>query len=85
MMRLKLLIAMPLLAMSSACVTREPLRIVTDTSCTAFNAISYAQLAKGQVDDPGNKADSDATVAEIDAHNARYDALCGQSKPSADK
>lgn len=77
--------AMLLLAMSSACATREPLRIVVDTSCTAFSAIGFAQLPKGQVDDPGNKADSDATVAEVMGHNARYDALCSQSKPSADR
>lgn len=76
---------MLLLAMSSACATREPLRIVTDTSCTAFHAISYAQLPKGQVDDPGNKADSDATVAEVEGYNARYDALCSQSKPKSSK
>lgn len=74
-----------LLAMSSACATRAPQRIVVDTSCAAFKAISYAQLPKGQVDDPGNKADSDATVAEITEHNGRYDALCGQSRPNADR
>jgi len=61
-----------------ACATPEPLRIVTDTSCTAFKAISYAQLPKGQADDPGNKADSDETVKEIDAHNAKWDALCAK-------
>lgn len=60
----------------AACATPAPLKIVTDTSCTSFAAISYAQLAKGQVDDPGNRADSDVTVAEIDQHNARWDALC---------
>lgn len=47
-----------------------------DTACLSFRAISFAQLAPGQVDDVGNKADSDATVAEIAVHNARYDALC---------
>ena len=70
-----------LCAMLCACATPEPLRIVTDTSCTSFRAISYAQLPKGQADDPGNKADSDETVKEIDAHNAKWDALC--AKPVA--
>lgn len=65
-------------AMTAACATPEPLRIVTDTSCTSFRAISYAQLPKGQADDSGNKADSDETVKEIDAHNAKWDALCAK-------
>lgn len=47
-----------------------------DTSCTSFRPISYAQLPPGQVDDPGNVADSDATVGELDSHNAKWDALC---------
>lgn len=76
---------MTLLVTTSACVTPAPLRIVTDTSCTAFHAIGFAQLPAGQKDDPGNKADSDTTVAEVMDHNARYDALCSQSKPNADK
>lgn len=70
--------------MLAASCTREPPKTVSDVSCSAFNAISYAQLPKGQIDDPGNKADSDETVKEIDAHNARYDAICGapaQHKP----
>jgi len=50
---------------------------VTDTSCTAFRAISYAELARGLVDDAGNKADTPETVTEIQSHNARFDALCG--------
>jgi hypothetical protein len=31
--------------------------------------------------DTGNKADSDATVIEIQAHNARHNAICGAVKP----
>jgi hypothetical protein len=64
----------------AACATPAPLRIVTDTSCTSFRPISYAQLPKGQADDPGNKADSDETVSQIDIHNARWDALCMKGK-----
>lgn len=72
----KLCAAILLSAMTAACATPAPLRIVIDTSCTSFRAISYAQLPKGQADDPGNKADSAETVKEIDAHNAKWDALC---------
>jgi len=65
-----------MLATPVACATPAPLRIVTDTSCTSFAPISYAQLPAGMTDDPGNKADTDATVREVEAHNAKWDALC---------
>jgi hypothetical protein len=42
-----------------------------------FKAISYAQLAPGTIDDIGNQADSDETVRQIEAHNAKFDAVCG--------
>jgi len=52
-------------------------------SCAAFAPISYAQLPvaeralpRADQSDPGNLADTDETVAEIDRHNARYDAIC---------
>ncbi len=75
-MLLKKFALIPLLAVTGACVTREPQKIVIDTSCLNFRAISYAQLPKGSMDDPGNKADTDMTVQEIDSHNAKYDTLC---------
>jgi hypothetical protein len=37
-------------------------------------------LPAGVTDDPGNKADSPETVREIEAHNAKYDALCPPSE-----
>lgn len=74
-MLLKLCGLIPLLAVPGACATPAPPRIA-DSSCTAFRVISYAQLPAGVVDDAGNKADSDDTVKEIEAHNARWDALC---------
>lgn len=66
---------MMLLAGLAACATPAPPRIA-DSSCLAFRAISYAQLPAGVADDLGNVADSAPTVAEIDVHNARLDALC---------
>lgn len=68
---------MMMCASLAACGTAERPQTVSDVSCAAYLPISYAQLPAGQVDDPGNVADSDATVKEIDAHNARYDAICG--------
>lgn len=66
-----------------ACGTAEPPKTVSDVSCAAFNKISYAQLPAAaralpadQQIDAGNKADSDMTVSEIQAHNARYKAIC---------
>jgi len=73
----KLFALIPLLVGLAACATPEHLKIV-DTSCTAFQAISYAQLPAGVLDDPGNKADSDATVSEIEAHNAKWGSLCSR-------
>ena len=64
-----------MLAALGACGTPVPPKTV-DTSCLSFRAISYAQLAAGVTDDPGNVADSSLTVKEIEGHNARYDALC---------
>lgn len=66
---------MMLLVGLAACATPAPPRIV-DSSCLAFKTISYAQLPKGLVDDAGNVADSDATVADVESHNARWDELC---------
>ncbi len=64
-----------LLGATAACATPGPQRIA-DTSCLAFRAISYAELPAGAVDDPANEADTPATVEEIEAHNAKFDALC---------
>lgn len=44
--------------------------------CTSFNVIRFAQLAQGEVNDPGNQADRQKTVDQILAHNAKWLALC---------
>ena len=61
--------------MLTACGAPEPLRTV-DTGCLAFKPISYANAPAGQVDDPGNRYDTPATIAEIDEHDAVYERLC---------
>ena len=60
-----------------ACATAEPPKTASDVSCSLFTTISYAQLAAGVVDDIGNQADSNETVRQIDAHNAKHDTVCG--------
>ena len=79
----KLLLTILLSAMLTACATHEPPRIVSDVSCSAFSVISYAQLPRTERDkprddqaDPGNRADTPETVAEVQAHNARFEAIC---------
>jgi len=62
--------------LAAACTQERPKTVTVDTSCLSFKAISYAQLPAGVVDDLGNVADSDATVAEIEAYNGRWDAVC---------
>jgi hypothetical protein len=67
----------------SACGQAERPKTVSDASvtCAAFRVISFAQLPKSQIDDPGNKADSNETVSEVLAHNARFLALCPRPDP----
>ena len=90
-MPMKLLLrfgAILLCAIPIACATPEPPKTVSDVSCAAYSRISYAQLTPAQRALPadqqidlGNKADSDMTVAEIQAHNARHNAICGAVQP----
>lgn len=61
--------------MLTACGEAEPLRTV-DTGCLVFKPISYANAPAGQADDPGNRFDTPATIAEIDEHDAVYERLC---------
>lgn len=87
---LPLLIVMPMLAALGACATvgqSKTAKPPSDVSCSLFTAISYAQLdlaqraialAEGRpVQDEGNVADSDDTVRQIEAHNAKFDTVCG--------
>jgi len=58
-------------------VVQTPLR---PASPLAESRFVRKKLPKGVTDDPGNKADSPETVREIEAHNAKYDALCPPSE-----
>ena len=75
-MRLKLCAAILLCGTLPACATRETLKIV-DTSCTAFKAISFATPSATKPETAANSYDTPQTVDEVMAHNARFDALCG--------
>jgi hypothetical protein len=56
-----------------------------DSSCSSFATIGYAippkQADGGRAlpDDPGNRYDTEQTVADLQQHNARWDALCGRT------
>lgn len=63
------------LASLTACAGREPPKTVSD-GCLIFKLLSFAQLPAGATDDPGNKADTSETVAQISEHNTRYEAIC---------
>lgn len=65
---------LPLIVLS-ACGRAEPPK-TAGSPCLVFRAITFAQLSPGETNDPENQADSDATVAEIISHNARYESLC---------
>lgn len=71
-----------LLASTSACKTvgESPPANATDRSrtswCQGDSTIGYAQADEAAQNDPGNAFDTDATVAEIQAHNARLRAAC---------
>jgi hypothetical protein len=43
-----------------------------------FAPITFAMMAAGAVDDPGNVADTQATVDQIMAHDAKWERLCGR-------
>ena len=44
--------------------------------CLGDRTISYLNADEAGQDDPGNRFDTDETVKEIQAHNARYRAAC---------
>jgi len=68
-----------MLAGLTACATAEPPKTV-NTACTALGVIRYANARAGEehADDPGNRLDTAETVADVQAHNARWRAMCGQ-------
>ncbi len=76
-----------MLAGLGACATAEPPKTASDVSCALFSPISFAQMAKAEIEaaqseareviDRGNSADTEQTVREIQAHNAKYDTVCG--------
>ena len=82
-----LLASAALLASISACSTTgtsppasdiAPRRDLTSW-CQGDRTISYQSAPEAGVDDPKNRFDSDETVAEVQAHNARLRAACPQT------
>ena len=71
-----------LAVMLTACGTPETKDVASASTrlesswCLGDRPISYVPADAAGQDDPANKFDTDATVAEIMAHNARYRAAC---------
>ena len=63
------------LAMTSACVQREPPRTAGDF-CPSVQRITAEPAPGAQVDDPGNRFDTDDTLFQILEHNQVVDRLC---------
>lgn len=60
----------------SACGQPEPPRTVSDF-CLNAKRLSAEPAPIAGMDDPGNAFDTDMTFAEIVAHNAVWERLCG--------
>lgn len=73
-----------LYASITACSTRGTDQLASDTApsransswCQGDKPISYAPAPEAGAADPANVFDTEETVAEIQAHNARYRAAC---------
>lgn len=64
------------LASTSACGQREPLRSVTDTYCINDRVVTFEPAPTSGMDDPGNQHDTDETVNALLEHNAVHRRLC---------
>ena len=73
-----------LLPLMAACQTQEaiaPAASVSLTSlCQVDRELSYSVAPTENADDAGNKWDTDATIRDLIAHNARYRAACAETK-----
>jgi hypothetical protein len=61
--------------MTSACGQREPLKTASDF-CLAAQRITAEPAPSAQVDDPGNRFDTDDTLFQVLEHNQVLDRLC---------
>jgi hypothetical protein len=63
------------LAMTSACSPHATPRTVSDL-CLNDREVKFSVAPSSGVDDPGNKFDTEETVADLLAHNAVLRRLC---------
>ena len=70
-----------ILPLMAACQTREAMPAVANASLTSLCAVdrvlSYAVAPVANANDVGNAFDTDETVTNLMAHNARLKAACG--------
>lgn len=71
----KFVILATALAMTSACARPEPPKTVSDL-CLNDRRISIEPAPVAGADDPGNRWDTEQTVAEVIEHNEVHDRLC---------
>lgn len=50
--------------------------MIVDTSCSNFGPITYAVPSRTTPETADNRYDTPETVAQVQQHNARFDALC---------
>ena len=77
MPKAKLIAAMMLPVMSAACATPHQRPALTASALCLIDRELPVNIAPGpNVNDPGNKFDTDETADRIDKHNARLRAAC---------
>ena len=68
---------LPLIGACQARVAQAPVASVSETSiCQIDTPQSFSVAPEAGQDDPGNRYDTDATIRNLIAHNARLAAAC---------
>lgn len=80
MQKMKLSVIVVMLAMTSACGQPESPATASDTAktnlCLIDKPIMFDPAPSSNASDPNNEFDTEDTVAELLAHNARYRRIC---------
>jgi hypothetical protein len=74
------IMAAALLVTTSACARPERLRTVSDF-CLAAQRITAEPAPGANIDDPGNRFDTDETLFQVLEHNQVVDRLCPVPAP----
>lgn len=84
-MRNKLFVAAAMLPLLAACQTREAMPAVVAVSqtslCQIDRPLTFSVAPTAGANDTGNRWDTDETIKELIAHNARLRAACLETAP----